>query len=36
MRSRIIFMLKFRAPRPRPWPPRDYQPDPMPRIRWYS
>jgi hypothetical protein len=34
MLSSLVSTLKRRAPRLRP--PRDYRPEPMPRIRWYS
>ena len=36
MLSSLVSTLKRRAPRLRPRPPRDYRPEPMPRIRWYS
>jgi hypothetical protein len=36
MLASVISALKRRVPRPRPEPPQDYRPEPMPRIRWYS
>jgi hypothetical protein len=36
MFSPLIFVLKRYARRMRPRPRPDYNPAPMPRIRWYS